>query len=139
MARDKGRCHSCGKPGSEVDHIQGASNDPENLQWLCRECHKAKTRLKMVRASDKGVAAIHEPILRRASQHLPRQPSDSAEWKHRVWVRGVTLVEVDLSTEWLAWLADVANETATPAQAAAGFPDTLSPWSWYAMTGKVTK
>lgn len=32
----------------ELDHIintrQGGTNDPDNLQWLCTHCHKAKTQ-----------------------------------------------------------------------------------------------
>lgn len=40
-------CVKCGLPSQEVDHIfpiaLGGSHDWENLQPLCRECHKLKT------------------------------------------------------------------------------------------------
>ncbi len=43
------RCRECDKYGNEVDHVQalhlgGAAWDLDNLQVLCRRCHKAKTR-----------------------------------------------------------------------------------------------
>ena len=47
-ARDHHTCQSCGAPGHEVDHIvnvkAGGTNNPENLQTLCRTCHWRKTR-----------------------------------------------------------------------------------------------
>lgn len=40
-------CLKCGDKATEVDHIveldAGGTDDIENLQPLCRECHKAKT------------------------------------------------------------------------------------------------
>jgi 5-methylcytosine-specific restriction endonuclease McrA len=40
-------CNYCGEPGNEVDHVieldAGGDNSIENLQVLCRECHKVKT------------------------------------------------------------------------------------------------
>ena len=49
--RTKGRsCHAavdglpCGQPASDVDHIVPSGSDAiENLQPLCRRCHKAKS------------------------------------------------------------------------------------------------
>jgi 5-methylcytosine-specific restriction endonuclease McrA len=46
--RDEGRCRSCDRPGSEIDHIKGCSNELENLQLLCCECHIAKTKAGLV-------------------------------------------------------------------------------------------
>lgn len=43
-------CVKCGKLGSDIDHIsphrgdRAMFHDPGNLQVLCKECHKAKTR-----------------------------------------------------------------------------------------------
>jgi len=41
-------CRICGQPANEVDHIvavdAGGTDDPSNLQPLCRSCHAAKTR-----------------------------------------------------------------------------------------------
>lgn len=43
-------CTSCGAPGVEIDHIEGSSDDLSNLQLLCTECHRAKTRAMLVTA-----------------------------------------------------------------------------------------
>jgi 5-methylcytosine-specific restriction endonuclease McrA len=48
VTRAGGRCQQCGEPGTQVDHISGSSNDPKNLQLLCRKCHSAKTKSAMV-------------------------------------------------------------------------------------------
>lgn len=40
-------CVMCGRPSTDVDHIipkaQGGTDDIENLQALCHECHSRKT------------------------------------------------------------------------------------------------
>lgn len=51
--RSQGRCegglrqYGCTGMGEELDHkklrSRGGSNDPKNLQHLCRPCHRAKT------------------------------------------------------------------------------------------------
>lgn len=52
LARDAGLCQVCAKAGrvtlaTEVDHIKpkakGGTDDPENLQAICKTCHEAKT------------------------------------------------------------------------------------------------
>jgi 5-methylcytosine-specific restriction protein A len=52
MARDKGLCQPCLRKGrvtagNAVDHIQpkakGGTDDPTNLQVICRPCHLDKT------------------------------------------------------------------------------------------------
>jgi len=46
--RDSGVCQLCGRLGAHVDHVvplsQGGSDDDENKQLLCVECHDAKSR-----------------------------------------------------------------------------------------------
>lgn len=44
----KGLCQKCGKPGDQIDHIKGSSNNLKNLQLLCRKCHNEKTKGSMV-------------------------------------------------------------------------------------------
>lgn len=53
LRRDNGLCQMCLRSGrttaaSEVDHIipdfKGGSDDDENLQSLCHDCHAEKTR-----------------------------------------------------------------------------------------------
>lgn len=45
--RDRWTCQTCGRPGSDVDHIvplaRGGSNDEANLQVLCVPCHQRKS------------------------------------------------------------------------------------------------
>lgn len=49
LKRDRYTCVKCGMVSidNQVDHKArleiGGSNDPENLQTLCIECHKVKT------------------------------------------------------------------------------------------------
>lgn len=51
-------CQNCGNPGTEVDHItpvsQGGTHDLDNLQLLCRRCHKAKTNRERAEARAKA-------------------------------------------------------------------------------------
>ena len=50
LARDHYTCQRCGRISDtdmECDHIvptsKGGTDEPSNLQALCRDCHKAKT------------------------------------------------------------------------------------------------
>lgn len=54
--RDSGRCVLCGATGEEIDHIDGSGSDLENLQLLCKDCHRAKTaaRMQPVTAEQRG-------------------------------------------------------------------------------------
>lgn len=50
--RDYHVCRQCGAPAHEVDHIvevaDGGGNNPSNLQLLCDEHHRSKTRRSQV-------------------------------------------------------------------------------------------
>jgi hypothetical protein len=48
ITRDKGVCCQCGEAGTTIDHIDSDANEIENLQLLCKRCHNAKTRLRIV-------------------------------------------------------------------------------------------
>ncbi|MDP1609694.1 MAG: HNH endonuclease [Sulfuritalea sp.] len=37
--RDGAICQFCGAPATEIDHIEGSSNDPSNLRALCKPCN----------------------------------------------------------------------------------------------------
>ncbi|ERS12017.1 DNAse [Marinobacter sp. EN3] len=63
LERDKGLCQIClpeGKvmPAVAVDHIvpkaEGGNDDPENLQAICKRCHKLKTEMESKRARAGG-------------------------------------------------------------------------------------
>jgi 5-methylcytosine-specific restriction protein A len=70
LARDDYLCQVCSKqdrttPASEVDHIipkaDGGTDDEDNLQSICIDCHKAKT-LQERTAGSPGCAVTGEPI-----------------------------------------------------------------------------
>jgi hypothetical protein len=129
--RDGGICRECGAPGSDIDHIDGSSADPENLQLLCRECHNAKTQRSMVVAEMAVVEAVHRPIQRRALESHHRQPCDSIEWQLTLWIKGALEVPTAIRSAWASWLTGPGSGTLDPAIAGAGFPPDLEPWSWY--------
>ena len=47
LLRDSWTCQVCSRVATDVDHIRnkarGGGDDPDNLQSLCKACHKAKT------------------------------------------------------------------------------------------------
>jgi 5-methylcytosine-specific restriction endonuclease McrA len=47
IGRDNGCCRKCGKFGNEIDHINGDSDDLDNLQLLCHDCHLLKTKSRL--------------------------------------------------------------------------------------------
>lgn len=65
LARERPRmcaeCHRHGlvRIGEELDHIvplwKGGSNDPANLQWLCKPCHAEKTAREAAERGRGGV------------------------------------------------------------------------------------
>lgn len=48
FVRAGGFCVKCGQPGDEIDHIDGPSPAPHNLQLLCHSCHNVKTNERIV-------------------------------------------------------------------------------------------
>jgi hypothetical protein len=78
--RDK-VCVKCGAPGEEIDHIDGDSCDPGNLQLLCKTCHHAKTAERMVPASPDQAALVLALQIHRV---LPGEPvqlcDDESGW-----------------------------------------------------------
>ena len=59
LRRDKGLCQVCLKvgkfrPARQVDHrvpkFEGGTEDDDNLQSICLDCHKAKTAAEAIRA-----------------------------------------------------------------------------------------
>jgi 5-methylcytosine-specific restriction protein A len=71
MARDKGLCQPCLKAnrvtaGNAVDHItpkaKGGTDDPANLQVICRACHLDKTLRDASRRVKRRIGADGWPI-----------------------------------------------------------------------------
>ncbi|TFD68439.1 HNH endonuclease [Cryobacterium gelidum] len=71
IERDEGRCQSCGKLGSDLDHVDGSSDDPSNLQLLCGPCHRVKTSEAMKPADDESRALI---LVLSLSRVMPDEP-----------------------------------------------------------------
>jgi 5-methylcytosine-specific restriction endonuclease McrA len=83
--RDDDRCQSCGKPGEEIDHINGSSPDLDNLQLLCGECHRTKTAKNMRPAGKEEVELIRALFELRVVPDEPRLlADDESAWQH-VW------------------------------------------------------
>lgn len=85
LERDNGRCQSCGKPGTDVDHIEGSSDDPSNLQLLCGSCHREKTFQAMTPADDKSHALVFALNLSRVIPEEPRLLADDEEAWPDLW------------------------------------------------------
>jgi 5-methylcytosine-specific restriction endonuclease McrA len=79
--RDHGLCRACGRPGEEIDHINGDSSALANLQLLCRDCHYTKTESRMAPASAEQRQAVEKLIRERVQ---PDQPAlrcdDEVQW-----------------------------------------------------------
>lgn len=83
IARDGGVCRRCGKPGIDIDHIGGDSAELSNLQLLCKECHNAKTRSRMVPASAEQIATIDQLYAERVKPAVPiLLADDEVRWQH---------------------------------------------------------
>lgn len=82
LAANHGLCCTCNEaPATEVDHINGPSGLPENLQGLCDPCHNMKTAqsFQPMTADDK---VIRDAFLTRVRRQTPLRPSDDdVAWK----------------------------------------------------------
>lgn len=85
IERDNGRCRSCGKPATDLDHIDGNSDDPSNLQMLCRRCHRDKTLAALSAGNEVDVESRALLIALAVSRVNPNQPrllaDDETQWE----------------------------------------------------------
>ncbi len=87
VARDKGKCRACGRPGNQIDHISGGSGDLGNLQLLCPECHNKKTTATFIKISAQTHPeewAKREALLARVHARKAVRFCDSADWD-KIW------------------------------------------------------
>lgn len=77
-------CVLCGGPGQEIDHIDGDSNDPENLQLLCTGCHHNKTTSHFVSATEDQSAFVDHLEQERVLPDDPAQLCDDDVFWQRV-------------------------------------------------------
>ncbi|MGA1825840.1 MAG: HNH endonuclease [bacterium] len=85
--RDQGRCQRCGREANQIDHINGSSNDIDNLQLLCAKCHNEKTRegfVKITPETHPEEWAKREALLARVHSTRPTRLCDGPEW-NKVW------------------------------------------------------
>jgi hypothetical protein len=83
-ARDNRLCAQCGSAGKEIDHIDGVSADPSNLQLLCTDCHRAKTAERRRPASDQERSAVADLVERRVRPTVPLLLADDELRWHKV-------------------------------------------------------
>lgn len=87
IKRDKGLCTLCDKPGVDIDHISGSSDDQRNLQLLCKECHLKKTLAHLYAPTlgtpaDVAFKKIETRLQQRVSAVSPLQVCDDEQhWK----------------------------------------------------------
>lgn len=80
LARNDGLCVNCNtNPATEVDHIDGDSPDPSNLQGLCRDCHQAKTQ-SMYQPMDDRDKAVRDAFLALVHEPEPLMLAHDDEW-----------------------------------------------------------
>lgn len=95
-----GKCESCtrkitpGEGGWDWDHRlsleNGGSNDPGNLQLLCKNCHVAKTATDRKTAAKTRSVATRGivPEAHRQKSRLAKQPGFKFDWGKRRYVYG---------------------------------------------------
>jgi 5-methylcytosine-specific restriction endonuclease McrA len=92
IERDQGKCVNCGKPGEEIDHIDGPNDALENLQFLCQSCHFEKTKTRMIELTpnhpqyaEKKLLAFN--LMMRATAKKPlRNCDDDLSWSAQKYI-----------------------------------------------------
>lgn len=83
--RDGGKCQQCGRPGIEVDHIAGSSDELDNLQLLCLDCHHAKTAENMVPAGPEERESLRGLFETRVVPDEPQLLADDEIGWNSIW------------------------------------------------------
>lgn len=129
------RCAQCGGDGTDVAPLRYDQpvDDAANLWLLCRGCHHEEVQWWFHRRdADTPPGELRDRLLERATVVVPRQPCDAADWDHRAWRRGTRAAAAPLRDRWHTWQSTDGGTLVTLADALAGFPADLEPWSWYA-------
>jgi hypothetical protein len=78
--RDGGMCVLCGAPATQIDHIAGDANAPQNLRAACGGCNLGLAQAHLVPAPPKK-AAVAEQLVERIFAPAPLFPcDDEATW-----------------------------------------------------------
>jgi 5-methylcytosine-specific restriction endonuclease McrA len=97
MGRDQGRCVKCGDEGTEVDHIRDGKPSLDNLQLLCKSCHRNKTseRLRPGDTLTERQELAWLDIMTRIQAPQALTPCDGSAWAES-WRRSVmNIAQVD--------------------------------------------
>jgi 5-methylcytosine-specific restriction endonuclease McrA len=85
LAANDGLCCACNaRPSAEVDHIDGPSGEPQNLQGLCRGCHQRKTA-ESFRPMEAEHRATRDAFVARVNRETPLRASDDELNWERQW------------------------------------------------------
>lgn len=78
--RDGGRCFLCGAPATQIDHIAGDANTPENLRAACGACNLGMAQGHLV-PTPPSEGAVADHLLARIFASTPHFPRDD----HTAW------------------------------------------------------
>jgi hypothetical protein len=80
FARDDHKCVLCGEPATQIDHIAGDANTPENLRASCGACNLGLAQAQLVPAPPEK-AAVAERIFQRMFAPAPLvERDDESAW-----------------------------------------------------------
>ena len=82
FARDNHMCVLCGDPATDIDHISGDDNTPENLRALCRRCNMDRVKFHEASPEQKEEARA---IMRRVHAEEPTRLCDNEVLWDKVW------------------------------------------------------
>ncbi|WP_244937134.1 HNH endonuclease [Leptospira selangorensis] len=124
IIKSHGLCQSCGKLGTDIDHIQGSSNDLSNLQLLCILCHNEKTisNFRKVDPLDPKFGSIFLKNLDLDKRIKNRKPfkicDDFKKWESSF--RGISNERKKLYYEWVYNFANERSISGISADQIAG-------------------
>jgi hypothetical protein len=82
FARDNRTCVMCGAPATDIDHINGSANTPDNLRALCRSCNMGRVKMKPA-SPEQAMEA--RAILARIQAKEPVRVCDDEEVWDTIW------------------------------------------------------
>lgn len=86
MERDSFTCRLCGAPATEIDHIAGSSNDPNNLRALCKPCNMKLAQAKF-QPTDPAGQLMAAQIWHRIDANTPERLCDDEKSWNSMWRR----------------------------------------------------
>lgn len=116
-----GQCVDCGQPGKDIHHkeflVPELHNRPENLEWLCKDCHRPKgffTDEQIQSLLDEEASVLTQLRLHHCARaKTPISPCDDVDgWnENRVNLETRQLVENQLGSEIATTMSDEQRAT----------------------------